>query len=55
MDRRGIRQLAATCKTNKKIKVVFHRPSNDKVSLILKDFDFRAVVISIKNLVPYLV
>ena len=55
MDRRSIHQLAATCKTNKKATVVFRRPSDSKVSLILKDLELRAAVLSIKNLVPFLV
>ena len=47
--------MAATCKTNKKTTVVFRCPFDGKVSLILEDFDFRAAIISIKNLVPRLV
>ena len=35
--------------------VVFHRPSDGKVSLFLEDLELRAAVISIKNLVPHLV
>ena len=31
-------QLVATCKINKKTTVVFHRPSDGKVSLFLEDF-----------------
>ena len=46
--------MDATCKTNKKMTVVFLRPSNGKVSLFLEDLDLRAAVISIKNLVPHL-
>ena len=41
VDRRSIHQLAATYKTNKKTTVVFCRPSDGKVSLILKDFELR--------------
>ena len=55
VDRRSIHQLAATCKTNKKTTVVFRRPSDGKVSLFLEDFELRAAIISIKNLVPRLV
>ena len=52
VDRRGIHQLAATCKTNKKTTVVFCRPSDGKVSLFSEDLEFRAAVASIHNLVP---
>ena len=54
MDHRGIHQLAATCKTNKKTTVVFCRPSNGKVSFFGK-LRVRTAVISIKNVVPDLV
>ena len=47
--------MAATCKTNKKMTMVFRRPSDGKVSLFLEDSELRASVISIKNLVPHLV
>ena len=47
VDRRSIHQLAATCKTNKKTTVVFRRPSDGEVSLILKDFENRVAIILI--------
>ena len=47
VDRRSIHQLAVTCKTNKKMTVVFRHPSDGKVSLFLEDFELRAVIISI--------
>ena len=53
LDRWSIHQMAATCKTNKKTMAVFCRPSDDEVSLSLEDLELRAVVISIKNLVPH--
>ena len=54
MDRGGIHQLAATCKTNKKTTVVFRRPSDGKVSFFGR-LRVKAVVISIKNVVSHLV
>ena len=53
VDRQSIHQLVATYKTNKKTTVVFRRPSDDKVSLILKDFELRVTIISIQDLVPF--
>ena len=53
MDRRGIHQLAATCKTNKKTTVVFRRPSDGKVSLFFEDLELRAAVVSIQDFVPF--
>ena len=55
VDRRSIHQLAVICKTNKKTMMVFRRPSDGKVNIFLEDLGLRAAVISIKNLVPYLV
>ena len=55
VDRRDIHQLAATYKTNKKMTVVFRRPSNGKVSLFSEDLELRAAVVSIQNLIPCLV
>ena len=54
VDRRIIHQLTVTCKTNKKTTMVFSRPSDGKISLILKNLKLRTLVISIKNLVPFL-
>ena len=51
---RSIHQLVAICKTNKKTTVVFRHPSDGKVSQFSKDLEFRAGVVSIQNLVPYL-
>ena len=45
--------MAATCKTNKKMTVVFRHPFDGKVSLILKDFELRVTIILIQNLVPF--
>ena len=53
VGRRGIHQLAATCKTNTKTTVVIRRPSDGKVSLFLEDLEFGAIVVSIRNLVPF--
>ena len=47
--------MATTCKTNKKTMVEFRRPSDDKVSLFLKDLELGAAIISVQNLVPRLV
>ena len=54
VDRRGIHQLTATCKTNKKTTVVIRRPSDGKVSLFLEDLEILAIIVSIRNLVPSL-
>ena len=42
-------------KIDTKTKVVFRRPSDDKVSLFLEDLELLAIVILIRNPVPYLV
>ena len=55
VNRRGIHQLAATCKKNTKTTVVFRHPSDDKVSIFSEDLKLGATVISIKNPVPHLV
>ena len=55
VNRLGIHQLSATCKTNTKTTVVIRRPSDGKVSLFLEDLELGATIISIKNLVPHLV
>ena len=55
VDRRGIHQLTATCKTNTKTTVVICRPSDGKVSLFLEDLEFGVIVVSIRNLVSFLV
>ena len=54
MDQWRIHQLVVTCKTNKKTTMVFRRPSDDKVSIFLENLEFRAAIISIKNLIPRL-
>ena len=41
--------MAATCKTNKKMTMLFRRPSDGKVSIFLEDLEVRAAVISIKK------
>ena len=55
VDRRSIHQLTAAYKTNKKTTVVSRRPFDGKVSIFLEDLKFRVAVLSIKNLVPFLV
>ena len=47
--------MAATCNTNKKTTVAFRRPSDDKVSIFLKDLELGTTIISVQNLVPRLV
>ena len=39
-NRRGIHQLAATCKTDTKTTVVIRRPSDCEVSLFMEDLEF---------------
>ena len=54
VDRRGIHQLVAIYKTNKKMTVMFRLPSNGKVNVFSEDLELRVVVVSIQNLVPCL-
>ena len=55
LDRPGIHWLAAILQNKKKAAVVFRRPSDDKVSHFLKDLEVFAIIVSIKNLVHFLV
>ena len=52
---RGIHQIVVTCKTKRRRRWCSAAPPMAKSVFFLKDFELRAIVISIRNLVPVLV